>query len=712
MYSRKHESGLKSLVSWDGTEKLNSRLRRNLIWTALALGLVCPQMHAVSWFPFGPDGGDARSFASDPQDHAHLYLGAANGWIYQSRDGGKKWDRLARVGKRDDLVIRHILVDSTNPKHLVVGAYVVGDGGGVYISNDGGLTWMSQPEMRGQSVRSLTDAPSDPKILVAGTLEGVFRSTDSGAHWERISPAGSAEIHEVESLAIDPVDPNIIYAGTWHLPWKTTDGGKNWTSVKQGIIEDSDVFSIIFDPKQPSVVYLSACSGIYKSEDGGAKFSGGVGVNKGQGIPSTARRTRVLMQDPNHLQTVYAGTTEGLYRTDDAGKVWTETTGSDLIVNDVYVDPTDSRHVLLATDREGVLLSDDGGTSFQPSNKGFSARLITAFVGDVRHPASVYVGVVNDKNAGGVFVSRTGGLSWSHLSDGLDGHDVFSLGQAPDGTILAGTEHGIYRLKENVWQRAGDDGKAVVAHPAVIAPPVAAKSKPARQVRGRTATVTHFAAKARGAAVPLKNFDGSVYGFALTGETLYAATSRGLLQSASSGASWSIAPAIPMDEYRLVAAAKENLVAASLGAIELSTDGGKAWQSVKLPPKVSQVSALAVDGRGGIWVGDKDGVYFSADKGVDWQPLTDLMVRNVNSLYYDAQADRILVTANEPVTNAFAVAVPTMRVTIWDTGWNLRFVRPVGDHLVAATLFDGIVVQPRMVDSSLVEKSQAGLRED
>ena len=40
-----------------------------------------------------------------------------------------------------------------------------------------------------------------------------------------------------------------------------------------------------------------------------------------------------------------------------------------------------------------------------------------------------------------------------------------------------------------------------------------------------------------------------------------------------------------------------------------------------------------------------------------------------------------------------------MQVTSWDTGWNLRFLRPVGDHLVAGTMFDGIVVQPRMVES-------------
>jgi hypothetical protein len=45
-----------------------------------------------------------------------------------------------------------------------------------------------------------------------------------------------------------------------------------------------------------------------------------------------------------------------------------------------------------------------------------------------------------------------------------------------------------------------------------------------------------------------------------------------------------------------------------------------------------------------------------------------------------------------------------MKVSWWDTGWNLRFMRPVGDHLAAATLYDGIVVQPRMVDSDELTK--------
>ena len=666
------------------------------------LGGFCSRIHAISWFPEGPDGGDARTFAADPANHQHLYLGTANGWIYQSRDGGKKWARLALVGKRDDLVLDHILVDPSDTKHLVAGAWVVADlqhpDGGIYSSHDGGETWTSQPDMLGQSVRALAIAPSDPKIMVAGTLDGVFRSQDSGAHWQRISPQDSKEIHEVESIAIDPTDPSVIYAGTWHLPWKTTDGGATWTSIKDGIIEDSDVFSILIDPKQPNVVYLSACSGIYKSVDGGTKFTGGVGINKSQGIPSTARRTRVLMQDPSHLDTVYAGTTEGLYRTDDAGKYWVQTTGSDVIVNDVYVDPTDPHYVLLATDRQGVLASDDGGSSFLPSNSGFSARQITAYSADIHHSATIYVGVVNDKESGGVFVSHAGGNEgWSQMSGGLDGHDVFSLGQAPDGSMLAGTEHGIYRLVGAVWQRVGDDTKIAVPKAKIAPAPVGKAARQRQTVKQQTLATTH-------GAVAGKSFDASVFGFAVTGDMMFAATSEGILRSPSSGVTWVPVASIPADEWRYVAASKAMVAAASLNALQLSADSGKTWHALTLPTGGRQLSALAIDGDGTLWIADRDAVYYSANKGADWQTLKGLFVRNVNNIFYDEAANRILVTSEGPETLAFEVSLPSMKVSWWDTGWNLRFMRPVGDHLVGATLFDGIVVQPRMVDSDELTK--------
>jgi hypothetical protein len=114
--------------------------------------------------------------------------------------------------------------------------------------------------------------------------------------------------------------------------------------------------------------------------------------------------------------------------------------------------------------------------------------------------------------------------------------------------------------------------------------------------------------------------------------------------------------------------------------VEVSTDGGKAWQAVTMPAKVTQVSAAAVDGMGREWVGGREGVFYSADHGKSWQTLKDLYVRNVNSIYYDAAGERMLVTSNGPATEAFAVQLATMRIDKWDTGWSLRFVRPVGDH--------------------------------
>ena len=663
-----------------------------------AFSLLGTKGYAVPWLSIGPEGGDARAFAADPSDHAHIYLGTADSWIYQSHDGGMHWDRTARIGQQDNLVIDNILVDPINPKHLVVGAWALSSkpDGGIYESRDGGSTWTSNGQMQGQSIRALTAAPSDSKTVVAGTLEGVYRSIDSGAHWQRISPPENKEIHEVESIAIDPTNPKIIYAGTWHLPWKTTDGGATWSPMTQGIIVDSDVFSIIVDPRNPSVIYLSACSGIYKSVDGGASFKGGVGVNKGQGIPASSRRTRVLMLDPTNSSTVFAGTTEGLFRTQDAGAAWSRMTRNDVIVNDVYVDPTDSKHVLLATDRGGVLASRDGGSSFVASDAGFSQRQVDAYVADARDPQTIYVGVVNDKEQGGAFVTHNGGTSWTQVSAGLEGRDVFSMVQAPDGSIVAGTSHGIFRLKDEMWQRM----------PASLVMPL--HRKPLQTAARKGAAPARKTETVRKPAVtripPGKSFDGFAYSLARGGDTLFAATSSGVLRSDSNGSMWTLAPELQTAEWRHVAAVDGTVVVASLYRMEVSHDGGESWTAVKPPQQVTEISAVAVDREGNIWAGGRQGALYSSDQGNTWTMPDRLYARNIDSLYFDQANSRMLVTSNGPTTVAFAVETPTMKVKWWDTGWSLRLLRPVGDHFAAATLYDGLVVQPRMVDSAELQK--------
>ena len=167
--------------------------------------------------------------------------------------GSRSWTPL------DNLILDQIVVDRANPATIYVAAWRLDQpGGGLWVSHDGGRSWNAVKGLRGQSIRAFAQAPSNPKMLFAGTLEGVFRSSDAGVSWTLISPPGSQEIHEVESLAIDPAHPDVIYAGTWHLPWKTTDGGKNWHNIKKGVIDDSDVFSIIIDPVQAERSFLPA----------------------------------------------------------------------------------------------------------------------------------------------------------------------------------------------------------------------------------------------------------------------------------------------------------------------------------------------------------------------------------------------------------------------------------------------------------------------
>jgi photosystem II stability/assembly factor-like uncharacterized protein len=630
---------------------LNLSRLRNAVLFLLVCSIVSLRAYAIDWFPLGPYGGDARSFAADPHDSKHLYLGTANGWMYESHDGGETWVRLSQIARRNDLIIKQILTDPRNPQRLIVGAYFVDrPDGGLYLSDDGGKTWNDLPEMRKQSVRSLARSASNPDEIVAGTLIGVFRSSDNGKHWASISPEGSTEIHEIESLAIDPKNPNVIYAGTWHLPWKTADGGAHWVNIKQGIIEDSDVFSILIDPVHTQVIYASACSGIYKSTDAAAQFK------KVQGIPSTARRTRKLTQDPRHLQTVYAGTTEGLYRTLDGGQTWDRMTGPEIIINDVYVDPNDSNHVLLATDRGGVLRSEDAATTFHASNRGFSARQVTAYVADPRHPAIVYAGVVNDKETGGVFESPDGGISWRQQSAGLGGRDVFSLTMTPAGVVLAGTAHGIFRLADGFWTDSS----------------VLAQSGSAKKGRAGVKRVSRVAADAATMkALTQPRLDAAVYALAADSFGIYAATSQGLLRGDEEGMSWSPVTTLSMSDTRFASTQKGVLLVAGLRRIAMSTNDGAKWSNVALPAGLTQISAVAVDSLKNLWVGGLEGVFYSSDSGATWKQIQNLEIHEVDGIFYDTVGDRVLLTTAD-ATVIFSVKLPEYKVTYWDTGRKLH----------------------------------------
>lgn len=644
------------------------RYRICVVSTVFFAMLLCaPSAPAQQWQSIGPEGGTVRSLAFDPRNPDRVFLGTSAGRIYLSTDNGSSWSRFAHLGSSSEMVLDHIVIDPINSKNIYVSAWnaqLPDSDGEIFRSRDGGKTWDIMADMHGKSVRALALAPSDPRTLIAGALDGIYRSRDGGDNWERISPERHAEIKNVESVAVDPLNPQVIYAGTWHLPWKTEDGGKSWHNIKKGVIDDSDVFSIAIDSLNPASVYISACSGIYRSESAGELF------RKIQGIPYAARRTRILRMDSVDHKTVYAGTTEGLWKTSDGGATWKQMTSDHVIVNDVLTDPRKPERVLLATDRGGVLASNNGGLTFTASNRGFTHRQVASLLLDPNRPNELLAGILNDKEFGGVFASHDGGQTWTQMSEGLEGRDVFVLRRAPDHTLVAGTDSGVFERKatEPKWSPVN----RVVEEKTV---PVPGKKNALTTKTVMSTLTAHISA------------------LEVSGQTWYAASSQGMFISTDAGATWS-PKALPTLKYVSSLALSGNMaVAASHNAIAVSVNGGETWLSPKPMAPDFLINSVAVDSTGTIWLAARDGMFRSSDLGDTWKRVISLRLSNIAAVQIDSDNQRILATGAASM-NVYESTDNGRSWTPINTGWLLRNVGSAHGRLMATTPFDGIVVQP------------------
>jgi len=446
-----------------------------------------PAMYSNDWRTTGPPGGDVRGMVVDPSNPDRFYFGTLDGQIYTSADAGKRWSLLYNFGK-PRLFVDHIIVDPRNPRVIYVGAHRHDVPGGFFKSTDGGQTWRESSQLKDQALHSLAQSESDPDTLIAGTYTGIFRSDDAGESWKQLPTQSTPGLLHVESLAIDPRTTNTIYAGTFHLPYKSDDGGKTWRSIKEGIIDDSDIFAIDIDPHDPNHVIASACSGIYETKNAGGNW------RKVQGIPSQSRRTRAILQHPSIPGIVFAGTTEGFWRSDKGGDPdsWMVTTSRQLEINSIAVHPSRPDMIFIGTNNYGVMVSNDGGKSFVPTNGGFSGRFANVILADRETPDRIYASTINTATGGGFFfVSNDNGESWRPSMRSMPSRLITYaiLQDARDANVIyLGTNLGVYRsLDRGVsW-----------------APVWAVEKKKAPAQKGkRQATAKRTPAPKRGAALP------------------------------------------------------------------------------------------------------------------------------------------------------------------------------------------------------------------
>ena len=610
-----------------------------------------PALYSNDWRTTGPQGGDVRALVVDPQNPDRFYFGTLDGQIYTSDDGGKHWQLLYNFGK-PRLFIDNIIVDPRNSRVLYVGAHRHNVPGGFFKSTDGGATWRESSELKNEAIHSLAQSDSDPDTLIAGTFTGIFRSDDAGQSWKQLPTQSESGLIHVESLAIDPRTSDTIYAGTFYLPYKSVDGGKSWKSIKNGIIDDSDIFAIDIDPRDPNHIIASACSGIYESKNGGDNW------RKVQGIPSQSRRTRAILQHPSVPGMVFAGTTEGFWLSDKGGDAdsWMVTTSRQLEINSIAVHPSRPEMIFIGTNNYGVMVSNDGGKSFTPTNGGFSGRFANAILADRETPNRVYASTINTASGGGFFfVSDDNGESWRPSMRSMPSRLITYaiLQDASDANIIyLGTNLGVYKSTDRgvswapVWAVEKKKAPARKTTSSKTTKPAVAATK---QRTGPTlieiVTQAQEALKAAGyhlgdpdgksgpeTTVAVKKFQGDRH-LPVTGKldsiTLSAlgiVKSGGL--SAAGGSNLIIADAVNTMVHTVdPETQKPAILAGTNSGLYRSVDPSKGWEKLSygsLDPRTTCISTTTEQPETIIVGTPAAGVLMSRDAGKTWRQLDDV----------------------------------------------------------------------------------------
>jgi photosystem II stability/assembly factor-like uncharacterized protein len=286
----------------------------------------------------------------------------------------------------------------------------------------------------GGDVRSLAADPRDPRRVYLGTSDGmVYRSDDTGRHWQRLSPGLGLRGMSVDDLVVTPA--GVLLAGYWnvHGPGggvaRSADGGRTFT-VLEGIKGEA-VRGLSVSASYPAMIVAGTLSGVFRSLDAGRTWR----RITPEGHPDL-RNVGSVAIDPTDPRTIYVGTWHLPWKTTDGGRMWQPVhTGmiDDSDVMTLTVDRSNNQNVF-ATACSGIYRSSDGAQRWSRI-KGIpsSSRRTRAFAQSPDDVNRLYAGTIQ-----GVWLSDDGGTVWRLATrDDLLINAILAL---PGGVVLLGTE--------------------------------------------------------------------------------------------------------------------------------------------------------------------------------------------------------------------------------------------------------------------------------
>ncbi len=386
--------------------------------------------------PIFDDGGahNMCCVVVDPKDSNIVWLGTGENksqrsahfgdGLYKSLDAGKTWKR---VGLENSEHLGKIAIDPRNSNT-------------VWVASQGPL-------------------------FSAGGDRGVYKTTDGGATWARVLHVNDDT--GFTDVVFDPKTPDVVYAGTYqrrrHVGqmigggpdggvFKTTNGGRTWTKLTNGLPPgEVGRIALAVDPKKPGRVYALIDA---KSAGGGGRGGGRAGAPAAPpaGAPAGATTLAAATPAPATIPAsplpapATADDGLGLYRSEDAGATWTRMSiyrgGGPAYYSEIFVDPRTPDTVWSIN--TFLEKSTDGGRTWgrvglDPAGTGpFGVHVDHHdVVFDSTDPNHILV-----SNDGGLYDSNDNGKTWRFFSN-IPVTQYYRVGignEEPFYTVCGGTQ--------------------------------------------------------------------------------------------------------------------------------------------------------------------------------------------------------------------------------------------------------------------------------
>jgi photosystem II stability/assembly factor-like uncharacterized protein len=394
--------------------------------------------------------------------------------------------------------------------------YVGAASGGVWRSRDGGTTFRPIfDEQPVQSIGAIALDPSNANVVWVGTGEswtrnsvsvgnGIYRSADGGDTWQYM---GLPQSERVNRILVHPKDGNVVYACVPGKLWsdsadrglyKTSDGGRSWSLILKGSNLSTGCSGLTMDPKNPDRLFAglwdfrrqgwtfrsggngpeaASGSGLFVTNDGGRTWQK-LDDKSAKGLPPAPwgrLDVEIAPSDPNVVYAVIEGVKSGLFRSADGGRTWEARDDSRNMVwrpfyfSQLVVDPTNADRVYKTNLM--LIASEDGGRSFAVVSGGTHADHHDVWI-NPKNPKHVITG-----DDGGLWISHDGGNKWWHAENlpisqfyhvSLDDRDPYQVyGGLQDNSSWVGDSAYPGGITNSRWENLyGGDGFWAFSDPA------------------------------------------------------------------------------------------------------------------------------------------------------------------------------------------------------------------------------------------------------